>query len=249
MDSIRQLGSQTEIVKENGNHKEMLDSGSIIPKEISSQDGEFDSKKIVEVIAEEMDQSVNITDNNNIKFEPNKENESLFKDTFANEVIAEKTIQSVNITDNNNSKFEENKENNGLQLGIFEKEKDKKEKIDTDTGNVADTTNQEKVGLLIKEVKIETDEGTKRIKENDRSLEDDTFTINEDKSTMDSIRQLGSQTEIVKINGNHEEMLDSGSIIPKEISSQDGEFDSQKIVEVIAEDMDQSVNITDNNNS
>merc|ERR1711915_43637 len=135
------------------------------------------------------------------------------------------------------------------QLGIFEKEKDKKEKIDTDTGNVADTTNQEKVGLLIKEVKIETDEGTKRIKENDRSLEDDTFTINEDKSTMDSIRQLGSQTEIVKINGNHEEMLDSGSIIPKEISSQDGEFDSQKIVEVIAEDMDQSVNITDNNNS
>merc|ERR1711915_1067992 len=151
MDSIRQLGSQTEIVKINGNHEEMLDSGSIIPKEISSQDGEFDSQKIVEVIAEEMDQSVNITDNNNIKFEPNKENESLFKDTFANEVIAEKTIQSVNITDNNNSKFEENKENNGLQLGIFEKEKDKKEKIDTDTGNVADTTNQEKVGLLIKE--------------------------------------------------------------------------------------------------
>merc|ERR1711915_983042 len=141
MDSIRQLGSQTEIVKINGNHEEMLDSGSIIPKEISSQDGEFDSQ-----------------------------------------VIAEKTIQSVNITDNNNSKFEENKENNGLQLGIFEKEKDKKEKIDTDTGNVADTTNQEKVGLLIKEVKIETDEGTKRIKENDRSLEDDTFTINEDKS-------------------------------------------------------------------
>merc|ERR1711915_299148 len=131
------------------------------------------------------------------------------------------------------------------QLGIFEKEKDKKEKIDTDTGNVADTTNQEKVGLLIKEVKIETDEGTKRIKENDRSLEDDTFTINEDKSTMDSIRQLGSQTEIVKINGNHEEMLDSGSIIPKEISSQDGEFDSQ----VIAEKTIQSVNITDNNNS
>merc|ERR1711915_452915 len=151
MDSIRQLGSQTKIGKENGNHEEMLDSGSIIPKEISSQDGEFEGQKIVEVIAKEMDQSVNITDNNNIKFEPNKENESLFKDTFANEVIAEKTIQSVNITDNNNSKFEENKENNGLQLGIFEKEKDKKEKIDTDTGNVADTTNQEKVGLLIKE--------------------------------------------------------------------------------------------------
>jgi len=97
----------------------------------------------------------------------------------------------------------------------------------------------------MKKVKIKPDEFTKQIKENDSSLEDDPFIIN--KSTMDTLIHLGSQTEIVNEKNRDElETPESGSIIQTEISSPDGELDCQKRLKINTGEMIQSVNLTEN---
>jgi len=103
--------------------------------------------------------------------------------------------------------------------------------------------------VLKKDVKTQDEEcedkSTKNseIKRNNENLSKDTaFSINDYNSTMNTIKPLESQSEIVSHRIRNEmEILESGRIIQTEISSPDGNFDGHRGVEIIGGEMIQSV--------
>merc|ERR1711915_469184 len=110
--------------------------------------------------------------------------------------------------------------------------------------------------VLKKDVKTQDEEcedkSTKNseIKRNNENLSKDTaFSINDYNSTMNTIKPLESQSEIVSHRIRNEmEILESGRMIQTEISSPDGNFDCHRRVEIIGGEMIQSVDIAENGN-
>jgi len=131
VDSTIKLESPSEIVN---NKMGIEESESIIHTKIARQDAEFDSQKTVSVIAERMIQWVNITDNINAKFEPNKEYDG--QQMFAYESDKQESKE----TDIDNVDDTMNQEKGGLVM--------KEENIETDVRNVNDTMTQEKNCLV-----------------------------------------------------------------------------------------------------